>query len=104
MTFDQLRTLVSSGSEDVPVAEVHAIDPMIYLIYLIVADERQPLEDGRGRAVRFRSRYAAQTLLQDAGLRQATFIHRSAYDEMIGIAGNSQPSELRETVSFHADD
>lgn len=42
MTLNQLRALVGSGDE--PAAEVHAVDPMMYLIFLLVADGRHPLE------------------------------------------------------------
>lgn len=101
MTLMELRALVKSGAS--PEVEVHAVDPMIYIIYLLVADGRQPVEDGGGRTHLFRSRYAAQQALQEAGFERATFVHRSVYGEMIGMEGSSEQSEFREIVTFVAD-
>ena len=51
-----------------------------------------------GAVLQVRSRYAAQRALRDAGATAATFIHRSAYGELIGMATVDQDTVLREIM------
>ncbi len=78
--------------------EVHAVDPMIYLVFHCVGKDLQPVTDERGATLRFRSRYAALTALRDAGVLEVDFVHKSAYGEMVGIDDNTGSNELRERV------
>jgi hypothetical protein len=96
MTLDELSTLLTAGAHvDL---EVHALDPMLYVAYRLEGGNRTPLRAADGTVLQFRSRYAAQRSLREAGAAVATFIHRSAYGEMIGLDTAGQESELRETM------
>jgi hypothetical protein len=96
MTLNELGRCTAGGSS--PEVEVHGISPMLYLIYLIVDGSRRPLQDERGRTLRFPSRAAAQRALSECGLQRATFVHTSPYGEMIGMTGSGQDTELREIL------
>jgi hypothetical protein len=98
MTLAEITTLISSGGH--VEVEVHAVDPMIYVAYLVSGKRRQPVT-GRGR--QFPSRYAAMRALAKTGLAEAVFVHRSPYGEMIGLDGNADESEMRERVSLQAE-
>jgi hypothetical protein len=101
MTLAEITTLISSGGH--VEVEVHAVDPMIYVAYLVSGKRRQPVT-GRGRRARqFPSRYAAMRALAKTGLAEAVFVHRSPYGEMIGLDGNADESEMRERVSLQAE-
>ncbi|MAT84702.1 MAG: hypothetical protein CMD39_10490 [Gammaproteobacteria bacterium] len=95
MTLDDLRQLCASGAA--PAVEIHALTPMMYVLFHVQDGQRTPLRDGQG-SLRFTSRYAAQAALKEAGLHQATFIHASAYDEMVGLGPAAASNEFRETV------
>ena len=96
MTLDELSTLLTAGAHvDL---EVHGLDPMLYVAYRMDGGKRTPLRGADGAVLQFRSRYAAQRALRDAGATAATFIHRSAYGEMIGMASVDQDTELREIM------
>lgn len=95
MTLDDLRKLCESGAD--PTVEIHALTPMMYVIFRVEDGQRTPLRDGRG-SLYFTSRYAAQTALEGVGLERATFIHASAYDEMVGLGPATASNEFRETV------
>ena len=101
MTLKQLNALVASGAS--PQVEVHAIDPMVYLVFRVTGERREPVDSPGGAGRPFRSRYAATQALAEAGIERITFIHRSAYGEMIGMEGSSEHSELRETVVLRPD-
>jgi hypothetical protein len=79
--------------------EVHALTPMMYAVFLNIDEQRIPVGDRQG-TLRFPSRHAAQRALQLAGITEATFIHRSAYGEMIGVAGDAAATDFRETIRF----
>jgi hypothetical protein len=96
MTLIELGRDVLAGF--VPKVEVHGIGPMLYLMYVVVGNDRRPLQDERGGTLQYPSRSAAQRALADCGLRRATFVHTSAYGEMIGMAGGGRDTELRETL------
>ncbi len=96
MTLDDLSILLTAGANvDL---EVHALDPMLYVAYRLEGDARTPLRQPDGAVLQFRSRYAAQRALREAGAATATFIHRSAYGEMIGMDTAGQDAELREIM------
>ena len=98
MTLDDLQREITAGT---PVElEVHAVDPMIYVAYLVDGPARTPISDTSGKSIPFRSRYAVSNALREAGAREATFIHRSAYGEMVGMDTETAPTELRETVTL----
>jgi hypothetical protein len=96
MTLSQLAARLASGT---PAAlEIHGFDPMIYVLYVLSGEQSHPICDGRGRPLQYRSRYAAQRALAEAGAREAVFVHRSAYGEMVGLDGSGDETELRERV------
>jgi hypothetical protein len=100
MTLTELGALIEAGVE--PVLEIHGLDPMLYVVYRIVDGRPQALCDARG-TMQFRSRYAAQRALAECGATTATFIHRSAYGEMVGLDTEDSANELRETVFLSRD-
>jgi hypothetical protein len=81
-----------------PQVEVHGIGPMLYLLYVVEGNHRRPVQDERGRTLRFPSRAAAQQALEHCGILRATFVHSSPYGEMIGVTGSGSDTELRETM------
>ena len=95
MTLNDLRKLCESGAA--PTVEIHALTPMMYVVFHVEDGRRTPLRDGRG-SLHYTSRYAAQAALKDVGLQRATFIHASAYDEMVGLGPAAASNEFRETV------
>lgn len=98
MDLDALATLLSNGFE--PQVEVHAIDPSIYLIYCRIGEQLKPLLSADGNFLKYPSRSAATQQLRKAGLRRVDFVHRSAYEEMIGFEHSAQPTEHRETLKL----
>lgn len=77
--------------------EIHALTPMLYVAYRVEDGRRTPLRDGRD-TLRFPSRAAAVDALRKTGLEEATFIHQSAYSEMVGLDGDQNATALRETI------
>lgn len=97
MTLTELTDLCTSG---IPVeVEIHALTPMMYVVYRVDGDQRSPLRDDR-EALSFPSRAAAVDALRQTGLDEATFLHNSAYGEMIGLEGSGASTEFRETISL----
>jgi hypothetical protein len=97
MVLNELKDLVAQNTA--PTLEVHGVDPSIYLIYRCTANTRAPIKDGRGNNLTFRSRSKAFDALRDIGVKRADFIHKSAFDEMVGV-GDGTPTEHRETVNL----
>ena len=98
MTLQELSAMITNGFE--PMVEVHSIDPSIYLIFCCINDQRQPLLTSAGDTLKCRSRSAPLDQLRETGLHQADFVHRNAYDEMIGFSHDNRPTEHRETVKL----
>jgi len=101
MTLDQLQASIAAGA--IPALEVHALDPMLYVIYIAADGRLQPVCDSRNSTVRYRSRYAAQRALADCGAETAAFVHRSAYGEMVGFEMDGADTELREVLYLTRD-
>jgi len=97
MVLNDLKDLVAQNTA--PTLEVHGVDPSIYLIYRCTANTRAPIKDGRGNNLTFRSRSKAFDALRDIGVKRADFVHKSAFDEMVGV-GDGTPTEHRETVNL----
>ena len=97
MQLNELKDLISRNST--PTLEVHGVDPSIYLIFYCEAGTRAPIQDGRGNNLVFRSRSKAFDTLREMGEKSADFVHKSAFDEMVGV-GNGTPTEHRETVNL----
>lgn len=95
MRLNELKQLI--GNQKSLTIEVRSIDPSIYLIFCCRDDERAPLKAANGDNLIFRSRKRAFDALRDIGVKQADFVHKSAFDEMIGV-GDSVPTEHRETI------
>ena len=98
MTLEDIETLITTGTT--PALEVHSVDPAMYLIFRRDGERLLPLQDSRGQALKYPSRYAALKKLADCGVDEVTFLHRSAYGEMIGLAGEAQPNELSERLNL----
>lgn len=96
MTLDDLKADLKSGRA--AAIEVHGLDPMIYVIYRNTDEGPQIFRDAKGAPLHFRSRYAALQVLARCGLESVSFVHRSAYGEMIGSEGSSSDTEFREQV------
>jgi hypothetical protein len=97
MMLNELKDLVAQNTA--PTLEVHGVDPSIYLIYRCTANTRAPIKDGRGNNLTFRSRSKAFDALRDIGVKRADFVHKSAFDEMVGV-GDGTPTEHREKVNL----
>ena len=98
MDLQALSQMLSSGFQ--PQVEVHAVDPSIYLIYCKIGEQLKPLLRRDGSILKYRSRSAATRDLREAGLKTVEFVHRSAFEEMIGVAESAQPTEHRERIKL----
>ncbi len=94
ITLENIAATASAG------IEVHAVDPMIYIVFQRRDEHLEPVVDEKGTTLAFRSRYAALTALREAGVQELDFIHRSAYGEMVGIDDQSGSNEFRERVKL----
>ena len=99
MQLTDLKQLTQAGKA--PALEVHSIDPSIYLIFCCDDDNRAPIKGSNGDNLMFRSRSKAFDALRDAGVRHADFVHRSAFDEMVGV-GDGTPTEHRESIALNS--
>ena len=97
MNLSELKNHISQG--DHPELEVHGIDPSIYLIFSLANGKLQPVVDHRGNTLKYRSRSSAFDALKDVGVQRADFVHKSAFDEMVGV-GNGIHTEHREPVTL----
>lgn len=100
MTLTEISRLCAKGRQ--PDIEVHALTPMLYVAYHLDGDRRAPVTVGTA-TLQFTSRFAAQSALADAGLEQATFVHESAYDEMVGQPPAAGSNALRERLVLRRD-
>ena len=97
MQLNEIKALVTRDTNlDM---EVHGIDPSIYIIFYCLDGERTPIKDRDGKNLTFRSRSRAFNALRDAGVQRADFVHRSAFDEMVGV-GDGTPTEHREQINL----
>lgn len=94
----RLDDLAAAGDE--LALEVHAVDPVIYLIYRVAGEQLIPLVDEQGATLRFPSRHAAVQALREAGVREVDFVHTSAYGEMVGLDYAEGPNELRQHIKL----
>lgn len=97
MTLRELKDEISQGSQ--PDVEVHGIDPSLYLIFSLVNGQRVPLLDQHGSTLKFPGRSRAFDTLRELGVLRADFVHKSAFDEMIGF-GNGLSTEYRQSVNL----
>lgn len=102
MTLDEIRRMVAGGRR--PSLEVHAIDPMIYLVFECASDTLTPITDRNGQTLRYPSRFAALNALQQTGIPEVDFVHRSAYGEMVGLEDAGDSSEFRQRVRLTRED
>ena len=98
MDLQAISQMLSRGLQ--PSVEVHAVDPSIYLIYCKIGEQLKPLLRRDGSILKYCSRSAATRDLREAGLKNVEFVHRSAFEEMIGVAENAQPTEHRERIKL----
>ena len=99
MQLTELKQLIRA--DEPLVIEVHSIDPNIYLIFCCVGENRAPIKAPNGDNLMFRSRSKAFDALRDVDIRRADFVHRSAFDEMVGV-GDGTPTEHRESITLKA--
>jgi hypothetical protein len=96
MTLRELERLIAGrGFAEI---EVHAVDPVIYLIFQRFGERLTPVTARSGETARYTSRYAALKAMAAIGLDEVIFVHRSAYGEMIGSEGDAEATELRQQV------
>ena len=67
------------------IVELHAIDPIVYVLYLSNSLGRQPVRDKEGKTIIYRSQNAARKDLIDNGVTTFDFVHMTAYDEIVGM-------------------
>ena len=99
MQLTELKQLIRA--DEPLVIEVHSIDPNIYLIFCCVGENRAPIKAPNGDNLMFRSRSKAFDALRDVDIQSADFVHRSAFDEMVGVGGGT-PTEHRESITLKA--
>lgn len=89
----RLFTLGADASAATPrAARIHALERGLYIVELRVEDGSLWLsEDGRTRAV-FHNLAAARAALDTLGPMPHRLLHRSAFDEMIGLDGPANNS------------
>ena len=99
MQLTELKQLIRS--DELLTIEVHSIDPSIYLIFCCTGETRAPIKAPNGDNLTFRSRSKAFDALRDLGIQHADFVHRSAFEEMVGV-GDGTLTEHREIVTLEA--
>ena len=99
MQLTDLKKLVQA--DEPLVIEVHSIDPSIYLIFCCAGDTCAPIKAPNGDNLIFRSRSRAFDALREVDIQRADFVHRSAFDEMVGV-GDGSPTEQRESITLKA--
>lgn len=99
MQLSQLKQLIRA--DEPLVIEVHSIDPSIYLIFCCAGGNRTPIKAPNGDNLMFRSRSKAFDALRDVDIQRVDFVHRSAFDEMVGV-GDGTPTEHREPINLKA--
>lgn len=82
--------------------ELHSSDPMVYVAFCCEQHRRRAICNSGPFKRQFPSRYAAYRALQEIGVSEVTFVHRSAYGEMIGLEGSDVSNEYRETIRLDA--
>jgi uncharacterized protein DUF6482 len=95
MLLEKLRELAG-----VTKIELHGIDLSYYVIYVVDGDALTPVVDKNGASLRFHSQHAARMALKEIGVTQFDFVHRSAYDEMVGLQTEGSDTEMRLTVKL----
>lgn len=80
--------------------EVHAVDPMIYMVFEARGERLIPMVNKNGKSVSFPSRFAALSALKDAGVQTVSFVHRSAYGDMVGLDDAAGDTELRQQLKL----
>lgn len=97
--MDLVELKARIADDTAPRIEVHGIDPSIYLIFGCDAELSEPIKNKDGTNLSFRSRSRAFDALRDVGITHVDFVHRSAFDEMVGI-GDGTPTEHRESIKL----
>ncbi len=95
MRISHLKQAIERG--DALQLEVHSIDPSIYLVFINSDDRLEPLVDVFGKTIKFLSRGRAFAELKEAGVSCAHFVHKTAFEEMVGV-GNGTTTEHREVI------
>ena len=99
MLLTELKQLIRA---DEPLQiEIHSIDPNIYLIFCCAGENRAPIKAPNGDNLMFRSRSRAFDALREVDIQRADFVHRSAFDEMVGVRDGT-PTEHRESITLKA--
>ncbi|MEM7078317.1 MAG: DUF6482 family protein [Pseudomonadota bacterium] len=99
MNLNRIAKLIAAG--EIPLLELHAVDPMIYVVFCKEGEQLRPLHDTAGDVLKFRSRFAALQALREAGVAGVQFVHNSPYDEMIGLPSARGPgAAMREFIEL----
>ena len=86
------------------IVELHAIDPIVYVLYLSNSLGRQPVKDKKGKTIIYRSQNAARKDLIDNSVTTFDFVHMTAYDEIVGMPEWGARQEQRRTVKLESDE
>ena len=113
MTLEELRAALVRG--DSYKALVRSADPTVYLLQVepvLEEDQKegqnqgatQPitLTNARGENLVYRSRSAADQACAQAGFKEVTLVHESAYGEMIGLEPGGD-TRLQQTYPVSVD-
>jgi len=71
-----------------------------WLVAVVQESSRIKLGEVRPKPLRFPSRHAACQALKATGLATVQFVHRTAYDEMIGLESSASRGEMRELIDL----
>ena len=98
MTLKELKLALAEGANIE--AMVLAADPATYLLQVTRSDSGASnlpitLQNGVGRNLVYKSRYAADQAFAQAGVTRVTLVHESAYGEMVGLdVGDSSDTRM----------
>ncbi len=98
MRLQDLTAAIDAGQT--PIIELHAVDPIIYVAFARNEDTLAPLKGDDEQVLKFPSRHAACAALRETGLASVQFVHRCAYDEMIGLTPAEGGAELRQLLTL----
>ena len=76
-----------------PEACIHSLERSLYIVELCGPQGSRWLRDGEGKRRIFRDLPAARSAVATLGVSRVRLLHRSAYDEMVGL-GPAAPNGI----------
>ena len=98
MTLNDVRAATAAGK--MLEIELHAIEQVMYVPFVRVSGQLEPLRDRRNDSLKFPSRFRALQVLAKTGLDTVMFVHRTSYAEMVGAPADDGASEMRQPLAI----